>query len=171
MLVGSDDADACIVGNVTGFVVALWLPGAAGMDVIAAEPVGVALSRLVVETLLRASEPMTAIPAKPPVVVTLRTSERRRCEWRLRRRPGAPATEPPCGTNSDSAEVVPPWRTERAAVCARAWSLTRLRPGSVRKEAVAPVLAPRFARAGTARGSCRPTAGWRIWTPEGEACA
>lgn len=144
MLPGSDDAgadaDACVAGNVTGFVVALWLPDCARMDVIAAEPVGAALSRLVVEILLRASEPMTAIPAKPPVAVTLRTSERRRCEWRLRR-PGAPATEPPCGTNSDSAEVVPPWRAERATVCARGCSLTRLRPASVRKEAVAPVLA------------------------------
>jgi hypothetical protein len=78
MPVGPDDADVCVLGDVTGFVVALWLPGCASVDVIAAEPLGAALSRLVVERLLRAREPMTAIPAKPPVAVTLRTSERRR---------------------------------------------------------------------------------------------
>jgi hypothetical protein len=140
MPVGSDDADACVLDDMTGFVVALWLPGCASADAIAAEPLGAALSRLVVERLLRAREPMTAIPAKPPVAVTLRTSERRRWEWRLRWRPAVPAVEPPCATNSDSVEVVLPRGTERA-------------------------------RGGTATDSCRPTAGWRIRTPEGDACA
>ena len=113
MPVGLDDADVCVLGDTTGFVVALWLPGCASVDVIA-EPLGAALSRLVVERLLRAREPMTAIPAKPPVAVTLRTSERRRWEWRLRWWPTAPAAEPPSGTNSDLVEVVLPRGTERA---------------------------------------------------------
>lgn len=108
MPLGLGDADVCVVGNVPGFVVALWLSGCASVDAIAAEPVGAALSRLIVERLLRAIEPMTAIPAKPLVVVTLRMSEWRRWAWRLRWRPAAPAAEPPCGTNSDLAEVVPP---------------------------------------------------------------
>lgn len=93
---GADaDADACVVGDVTGFVVALWLLGTASVEVIAMEPVGAALSRPAVERLLRAREPMTAIPAKPPVAVTLRASERRRWEWRSRCRPAAPAAAPP----------------------------------------------------------------------------
>ena len=55
------------------------LLGCAKEDAIATDPVGVALLFwLGVERLLRAREPMTAIPAKPPVAVTLRARERRR---------------------------------------------------------------------------------------------
>jgi hypothetical protein len=171
MLLGLADAEVCVMGDVPGFVVAPGLPGCASVDPIAVEPVGAALSRPAEERLLKAREPMTAIPAKPPVVVTLRMSERRRWEWRLRWRPAAPAAEPACWTNSDSAKVVAPWSAERAAACVRARSLIRPRPRSARMRAVAPESTPWFPGAGIAGRSRRLPAGRRFWTPEGEACA
>lgn len=56
---------------------ALWL-GCANVDAIAADPAGAPFSRAAVERLLKAKELMTAIPANPPVAVTLRARERRR---------------------------------------------------------------------------------------------
>jgi hypothetical protein len=63
----------------------LWVLDCASEDAIATDPDGAALLPVVgVERLLKAREPMTAIPAKPPVAVTLRARERRRWEWRAR---------------------------------------------------------------------------------------
>jgi len=72
-----DNVGAGVLGVVPELTVALW-PGCVNVDVIATDPVGAALSRLGVERLLKAREPTTAIPAKPPVAVTLRARERRR---------------------------------------------------------------------------------------------
>lgn len=60
-----------------GIAAALWL-GCVDVDAIATDPAGAPLSRAVVERLLKAKELITAIPAKPPVAVTLRARERRR---------------------------------------------------------------------------------------------
>lgn len=99
--VGSADAVVCVVeGDAPVLAAVPWLPACGSVDEITAEPAVVAvLPWFAVERLLNAREPMTAIPAKPPVVVTLRASDRRRWEWRLRW-PRKPAADPSSGTNS-----------------------------------------------------------------------
>jgi hypothetical protein len=72
-----DSVCACVPDDVPELAVASWFD-CGNVDAIAADPIGVAVSRLGVERLLRAREPMTAIPAKPPVAVTRRARERRR---------------------------------------------------------------------------------------------
>jgi hypothetical protein len=137
--VGLADADVCVEGDVPVLPAVLWLPACGSVDEIATEPAVVALPWLAVDRLLKAREPMTAIPAKPPVVVTRRASERRRWEWRLRwlRKPPA---EPSSGTNSDVAAAVVAAAasvadmgsksSERGAACARALSPARPRSRS-----------------------------------------
>lgn len=137
--VGLADAEAaCVEGDVPVLAAVPWLPVCVSVDEIATEPAVAALPWLAVDRLLKAREPMTAIPAKPPVVVTLRASERRRWEWRLRwlRKPPA---EPSSGTNSaaaveagaamEAASVADmgPKSSERGAACARALSPARPR--------------------------------------------
>jgi hypothetical protein len=68
----------CVLDVVSEFAVVLWLLGGANVDATATDPAAAALPLLGVERLLRARDPMTAIPAKPPVAVTLRARERRR---------------------------------------------------------------------------------------------
>ena len=68
----------CVLDVVSELAVALWLLGCAKLDATAMDPAAAALPLLGVERWLRARDPMTAIPAKPPVAVTLRARERRR---------------------------------------------------------------------------------------------
>ena len=74
----------CALDVVSALAVVLWLLGGANVDATATDPAAAALPLLGVERWLRAREPMTAMPAKPPVAVTLRARERRRWEWRPR---------------------------------------------------------------------------------------
>ncbi len=164
-----DDVGVCIrvPDVVSELAVALWLLGCARVDATATDPAAAALPLLGVERLLRARDPMTAIPAKPPVAVTLRARERRRWEWRPRLPYRVPPAESLSWKNSGSAEVLPPKTMELGAACARARAFALLRSAAVPAGAVA--CAPCFA--GVGRGSCLPPAGWRIQTTEVEFCA
>lgn len=128
---GSADADAvagaevCVAVEDAPAPAAVPCPPVCGsVDEIATEPAVVALPWWAVERLLSAREPMTAIPAKPPVVVTLRASDRRRWEWRLRwlRKPPA---EPSSGTNSGAAGGAAAAVAVRAVAAVRAVTTVR----------------------------------------------
>jgi hypothetical protein len=72
-----DSVGACVPDDAPEPAAAPWFD-CVNEDAIAADPIGVAVGRLGVERLVRARDPMTAIPAKPPVAVTLRARDRRR---------------------------------------------------------------------------------------------
>jgi hypothetical protein len=167
-VVGGDvGVSVCGLDVVADPAVVLWVLGCVSVDEAAMDPDAEALPLLGVERWVRARDPMTAIPAKPPVAVTLRASERRRWEWRPRLPYRVLPAESLSWKNSDSAEVVPPKSTELGAACARARALARLRSAAVPAAAV--VGAPWFA--GVGRGSCPPPTGWCIQTTEVEFCA
>ena len=162
--VGVSDCGLDVVPDLT---VVFWLLACATVDATATDPAVVVLPLLGVERWLRARDPMTAIPAKPPVAVTLRARERRRWEWRPRLLYRVPPAESPSWKNSGSSTLVPPKSTELGAACARARALARLRSAAVPGAAV--VGAPW--RAGVDRGSGPPPTGWCIQTTEDEFCA
>jgi hypothetical protein len=83
-VVGDVDVTVCGLDVVAEPAVVLWVLGCVSVDATAMDPDAAALLLLGVERWLRARDPMTAIPAKPPVAVTLRARERRRWEWRPR---------------------------------------------------------------------------------------
>lgn len=155
-----------VVDDVPEFAVVTW-PCCVSVEVIATDPAGAALLPLGVERLLRAREPMTAIPAKPPVAVTLRASERRRCEWRARRMSGVSAAESRPRSGPGSAEAPPPRITESGAACARARAFAWLRPVAVPAGAAAPAL--RCAPVG--RKFCPRPRPWRARVSAGAFCA